>query len=68
MQKELFFASFFRIISKIAQIILIKILSKTMARQKAMQSEHRKNYILRIINYFVKMSVKRVAFYNVCRK
>ena len=54
-----FFALFFRNISKTAGTILIKNIERNhdvLAYKKALMSGHRKNYILRDINYFVKMS------------
>ena len=55
-----FFASFFRNISKTAQTILIKKIGRNhgiLVDKKALLSEHRKNYIFRDNNCFVKMSV-----------
>ena len=55
-----FFASFFQNISKTAETILIKKIGRNhgnSVHKKALISEHKKNYIFRDINYFVKMSV-----------
>ena len=55
-----FFASFFRNIYKTAEPNLIKKNERDhgcLIYKKALMSKHRKNYILRDINYFVKMSV-----------
>ena len=63
-----FFASFFRNISKTAETILIKQIGRnhsTSVYKKALVSEHRKNYIFRDNNCFVKMSVSRLVSTNV---
>ena len=55
-----FFASFFRNISKTAETILIKKIRRNhgiSVYKKALIGEHRKNYIFRNNNCFVKMSV-----------
>ena len=59
-EKSVVFSSFFRIISKTAQTILIKKIRRNHSIsffKKALISEHRKNYIFRDNNCFVKMSV-----------
>ena len=59
-EKSGFFASFFRNISKTAETILIKKIGRNhgiSVYKKALISEHRKNYIFRDNNCFVKMSV-----------
>ena len=59
-EKSLFFASFFRNISKTAETILIKKIGRNHSisvYKKALISENRKNYIFRDNNCFVKMSV-----------
>ena len=66
-----FFASFFRNISKTAEIILIEKIGRNHGisfYKKALISEHRKNHIFRDINYFVKMSVSTIlsTLRNVC--
>ena len=63
---------FFRNISKTADTILIKKIGRShgiSVYKKALISEHRKNYIFRDINYFVKMSVSLLvcALPNFCR-
>ena len=58
--KKVFFASFFRNISKTAETILIEKFGQNHGislYKKALISEHRKNYIFRDNNGFVKMSV-----------
>ena len=65
-EKSGVFASFFRNISKTAQSILIKKIGRNhgiSVYKKAPINEHRKNYILRDNNCFVKMSVSLL----VCR-
>ena len=60
-----FFASFFRNISKTAQNILIKKIGQNhgiMVYKKPRISEHRKTYIFRDINYFV----RQCALLNFC--
>ena len=60
MKKVFFFPSFFRNISKTAETILIKKIGRNhgiSVYKKALISEHRKNYIIRDNNCFVKMSV-----------
>ena len=55
-----FFASFFQNISKTAETILTEKIGRNhdiLVYKKALISKHRKNYIFRDINYFVKMSV-----------
>ena len=62
------FPSFFRNISKTAEIILIKKIGQNHSislYKKALISERRKNYIFRD-NCFVKMSVSLLP--NVCRR
>ena len=62
-KKEVFFASFFRNISKTAETILIKKFGRNHGisiYKKALISEHRKNYIFLDNNCFVKMSVSRL--------
>ena len=57
-----FFASFFQNISDTAETILIKKIGRSHAillYKKALISEHRKNYIFRDINNFVKLSVSQ---------
>ena len=64
MKKWIFFASFFRNISKTAEIILLKkigINHGVLLYKKALMNEHRKDYILRNINDFVKMSVSTLV-------
>ena len=59
-EKSGFFASFFQNISKTAETILIKKIGQNhgiSVYKKALISEHRKNYIFRDNNCFVKMSV-----------
>ena len=58
--KKVVFASFFRNISKTAETIWIKKIGRNhgiSVYKKAFISEHRKNYVFRDINYFVKMYV-----------
>ena len=55
-----FFPYFFRNISKTTETILIKKIGRNhgiSVYKKALISEHRKNYIFRDNNYYVKMSV-----------
>ena len=55
-----FFTTFFRNISKTAETILIKKIGRNhgiSVYKKALISEHRKDYIFRDNNCFVKMSV-----------
>ena len=54
------------LLTKTAQTILIKKLSEIMAfRKKALlESEHGKNYILRDVNYFIKMSYLVLLYWN----
>ena len=59
-EKSVFLASFFRNISKTAETILIKKIGRNhgiSVSKKALISEHRKNYIFRDNNRFVKVSV-----------
>ena len=59
-EKSVFLASFFRNISKTAETILIKKIGRNHGisnYKKVLISEHRKNYIFRDSNCFVKMSV-----------
>ena len=59
-EKSEYFASFFRNISKTSETILIKKIGRNhgiSVYKKALISEHRKNYIFRDNNCFVKMSV-----------
>ena len=59
-KKWVFFPSFFRKMSKTAETILIKKIGRNhgvLVYKKAQISEHRKNYIFRDNNCFVKMSV-----------
>ena len=59
-EKSDFFASFFRNISKTAETILIEKIGRNngiAVYKKALISEHRKNFIFRDNNCFVKMSV-----------
>ena len=61
------FAFFFLNISKTAETILIKKIGRNhgiSVYKKALKSEHRKNYIFRENNCFVKMSVSTLA--NMC--
>ena len=60
MKKVFFFACFFRKISKTAETILIKKIGRNYGisvYKKALINEHRKSYIFRDNNCFVKMSV-----------
>ena len=59
MKQSVFFLLFFRNISKTAETILIKKIGHhdISVYKKALISEHRKNYIFRENNCFVKMSV-----------
>ena len=60
MKKVFFFPSFFRNISKTAETNLIKKIGQNLdisVYKKALISEHRKNYIFRDNNGFVKMSL-----------
>ena len=60
-----FFASFFRNISKTAETILINNIGRNhgiSVYKKALISEHRKNYIFRDNNCFVKMFVSYQIF------
>ena len=62
-----FFASFFRNISKTAETISIKKIGRNHSfsvYKKALISEHRKNYIFRDNNCFVKMSVSEYVRYQ----
>ena len=66
-EKSVFFASFFRNISKTTETILIKIIGQSHGipvYKKALISEHRKIYIFQNNNYFVEMSVSTLP--NVC--
>ena len=70
-EKKVFFASFFRNISKTAQTILIKKIGQNHGislYKKALLSEHRKNYIFGDNNCFVKMSTSLLfcALPNFC--
>ena len=67
--KKVFFASFFRNISKTAKTNLIKKIGQNhgiSVYKKALISKHRKNYIFRDNNCFVKMSVSLLGPF-VCR-
>ena len=56
-----FFVLFFRNILQTDEKILIK-KNGVLAYKKARLSEHRKNYVLRDIDYFVKMSVSTSGY------
>ena len=63
MKKVIFFPSLFRNISKTAETILIKKFGRNhgiSVYKKALICEHRKNYIFRDNNCFVKMSVSQL--------
>ena len=69
MKKVGFFPSFFRNISKTAENILIKKIELSQGislYKKALISEHRKNYIFRDNNCFVKMSVSLSVWLSDC--
>ena len=72
--KKCFFPSFFQNISKTAENILIKNIGQNhgiSVYKKALISEHRKNYIFRDNNCFVKMSVSLLVntyITNFCRR
>ena len=62
--KCFFFASFFRNISKTAENILINKIGRNhgiSVYKKALISKHRKNYIFRDNNCFVKMSISTLV-------
>ena len=62
--KSGFFAYFFRNISKMVEIILIKKIGPNhdiLAYKKVLISAHLKNYIFRDINYFVIMSASTLV-------
>ena len=64
MKKVFCLLIFFRNISKTAETILVKKIGRNhgiSVYKKALISKHRKNYIFRDINYFVKMSVSLYA-------
>ena len=68
MKKVAFFASFFPNISKTAKTILIKKIGRNhgiSVYKKALINEHRKNYIFRDNNCFVKMSVSWSVRYQI---
>ena len=70
-EKNSFFASFFQNISKMAETILIKKIGRNhdiWVYNKDLISEHRKNYIFRDNDCFVKMSVSLLvcALPNFC--
>ena len=63
-EKRVFFPSFFRNISKTAETILIKKIGQNhgiLVYKKALISKHRKKYISRDNNCFVKMSVSQLV-------
>ena len=60
-EKSVFFASFFfEIPQKWLKLFCVKKLSETMAL-RSLQKNHRKNYIIRDIKCFVKMSVSMLV-------
>ena len=64
-----FFASFFQNISKTAETILTEKIGRNhdiLVYKKALINEHRKNYIFRDNNCFVKMSASLLVNLSVC--